>query len=216
MGQVYSNILRGGRATSSHLYPHKGRAYTLLEMTMVVGVVGAVLAGVFQASTLILYRNQVNQASDELYQISSNVRNLYAGIPLPTVSWCADIRSLLPNTYTQIFPSEMIQNTSSGLAINNPWGGAVILSICGGNTVSPESIMIEYDALPSAACEDLAVRNSLPGRDTGLFQMIMSYNRGGTVTLSGTSLPVNPVTAMTSCANTANGNKIVWYYRLNN
>jgi len=53
-------------------------AFTLVEMTLVVGIIGMVVSGIWAAGSMASYNAKANQASDELNMILANTRSYYA------------------------------------------------------------------------------------------------------------------------------------------
>lgn len=207
------------KASSYGLRPRHGRkAFTLVELAIVIAIVGAVLGAVFVASSAVRYKNMVNQASDELGITAANIRSLYAGYGIPSgLSACPPGFGTL--IQYQVYPKEMWSPTTVGI-VNNPWNvnsttNTVEAALCAGSVTE---FAIRYTEIPDNACADLLIRNSLPGRDTGLVQvnvnstMVGQANTGSAS--SATPLPIAPVDASTACASATN--TIDWYYVLNN
>jgi prepilin-type N-terminal cleavage/methylation domain-containing protein len=212
------------------------RGFTLLEIAIVTGIVGAILAALFAAATTVEYRVSLNQASDDINLIAGNVRSYYAGqntsfsalappAAVTTTSFCTyTIRFLADN----IFPSDMVTKTGAVSLSNHPWSqttttcgasaiGSVNVSLVG-TANNPVQFVIRFVNVPAEACTDLITRNSLPGRDTGLTQIQVQPSGAAAAPAPITQLPISPTAAATACAGSgvAAGTlyTIDWYYNV--
>jgi type II secretory pathway pseudopilin PulG len=230
------------RSLSNSLFNHrpvnkKVAGYSLLEIAIVMGVVGAIVGALFAAAGMTQHKVYINQASDELNLIGGNMHNLYAGRNTsyaalgspPATAGAANFSSLTP-TYIQqgIFPVEMLSpgpatDTApcAGTIANNPLsttagscGGAGTGSAqvaLAGTASSGVQFVVRYTNIDADSCADLLVRNSLPGHETGLTQIIVSS--GITYTNSAGQLPVTSIAASAACPRGATYS-IDWYYNL--
>lgn len=206
------------------------RGFSLLEMAAVLAIIGVVLAGVFAAASLARYRLLVDRASDELNLIVGNMRNLYSGrnisfaalSPLPAgAPTLANFCALTPTLVGQgVFPAEM--RAGAGNIVNNPFSGALtgcavgnvgtaMVALSGAS--DPVLFVVRFTNLPQDACTDMVVRNSTPGRDTGLRQIVVTGGAATTFTQTGGRLPADAATAAIGC-NAPGNYTIDWYYTL--
>src|ERR1700733_11494350 len=65
--------------TGSQLHARRRGGFTLTEIALVFGVMGLVIVSIWWASAGVGQNVRLNQAADELQQINTNVRALYAG-----------------------------------------------------------------------------------------------------------------------------------------
>src|SRR6185312_13960167 len=133
------------------------RGFTLTEIVLVLAMVGLIIGAVFAAASVVHYRVNLNQASDELNMIASNIRSLYAGQdvsfanlnsnpsgnnrPLNAPPSASDFTFYTPIFVQQgAFPIEMLsprpaagRNPCLGAAASNPW--KPVVGTCGGSTL---------------------------------------------------------------------------------
>lgn len=194
--------------------------FTLLEIAVVLAIIGSLIGALFTIAYLAEYRISMNSASDELSEIVGNMRSLYAGRGIAGVSAiCPSLSTATTTSFVQagIFPTEMVSTgctAGSACYVNTPWNAGstadtVNVNACGS---SPVQIVVEYNGLDPEACADLLVHNSLPGRNSGLTQIVV----GAAPAISGTNLPVTPTAAAAICLDPGGPYTIDWYYKLNN
>ncbi|HEU0117105.1 MAG TPA: type II secretion system protein [Alphaproteobacteria bacterium] len=204
----------------------KRRGFTMVEIAIVLGVVGLIIGAIFTASSHVRYKMQVNDASNELSQISINIRNYYSGRQTsyaalngaralnatPSAADFTYYTGLFNAATANIFPSEMI----AGGFVNNQWSQVAAntaQAALAGSAGNPVQYVIEYNNLAQGPCTDLVVGNSLADRTTALVKVVVTGSAA--TTFSGTSLPVSPIPAGTAC-NAASTNIVDWYYSLDN
>lgn len=204
----------------------KGCGFTLLETAIVLGVIGVAVSVLFVTAGTVEYRASVNQASEELNQISQNMRNLFAGRstsyaalgPLNLVATNADFTNFSAKVVQQnVFPNEMLSPPvapgtipPAGTIAYTPWRALAQVALAG-SAATPIQYVIRYNSLRAEVCSDLLMRNSLPGRETGLTQIIVSS--GITYTNAARQLPVTSLAANAACSGRASYN-VDWYYSL--
>lgn len=218
------------QARLKFFFARKTRAFSLVEAAIVLGIIGAVLSGVFFASTAVVNHEKLDNATNELYLISNNVRQLFSSRPLPAACTplnTANYITTLSNGSLNhaVFPSEMV--ISAAPLINNQWNLSSTVStafadLCPGTLASPLAgllppqnvsyIDIQYVNIPESACVNLIAQNSIPGRDTGVIRISVNGAAAG-------ALPVTPTAAATLCNNNRNANNtntVDWYFQFNN
>jgi hypothetical protein len=177
-----------------------------------------------------------SQGSDDLANTVVNVRALYAGLntsysalnpptePLHNKLNAGDICYYMtptnhsPLSGPSIFPPDM------KTPANNPWSATTLCSGVGSvgsvglalsctnsggscDSTLPVLLVVRYGGLPVDACANMLIRNSVPGADTGLVQIVVN---GGTPI---TALPVSASAVATAC-NGAATYTVDWYYKL--
>jgi prepilin-type N-terminal cleavage/methylation domain-containing protein len=216
------------------------RGFTLLETAIVMAIIGAIIGLLFSVAYLTQSKVNINQAADELNQISQNVRGLYAGRntsyaalgPLNLIATAADFVKFTPTFVQQnVFPYEMLVPSATlgvtpclGTVANNPWnyvpgacGGAALGSVqlaLAGSAATPVQFVVRYTGINDAVCADLVAHNSLPGRATGLTQIQINGAVGGIAYSTLTPMPISSPVATALCT-AGNTNVIDWYYNLN-
>ena len=156
------------------------RGFTMLEMTIVLGIVALVLGAIWMAASKVYERHLVAQAADEIWQISNNIRSIYSGQASAVVP---DQKALV---CSGVFPADMLvgsTNYDCGGGVNrksplNPWGGDVSVWI---NFASPKRFGIVFNFPGVAAgniskCVDLIVL--VPPRRVGDASNLRGENGG--------------------------------------
>ncbi len=192
---------------------HDRQGFTLLEVAIVLGIMGIVLAAIFTAATSARYRVAVNQGADEVGVIVDSMRSLYASrntSALPAQAFSAAFEQTL--VQERVFPPEMV----AGVVANNPWdattaNGSAQISIVAAGATTPTQFILRYVNLPADVCADLLMRTSMP--DLGLNQI--QITGGGTVTYTSAAnkLPVSAIDAAAACRGGA-AYVIDWYFKL--
>jgi len=208
----------------SHAPEHRRQGYTLIEIAIVLGVMGSIVAGLFIVAEIAQYRVMTNRASDELNLIADNMRNFYVAqnVSVAALGVNCTINYSAAAVSQGLFPKEMV---SGGFA-NNPWNDGVATNTAQVGLTSnivacptvqgPVQIVVEYTNIPAEACTDLVTRNSLSGRETGLQEIQVNAAVVGIAGNTGaTPLPVDPITSKAHCTS-ATANTIDWFYNLHN
>ncbi len=209
----------------------KRHGFTLIEMMTVMVVIGIVIAAAFLTASAVHYRNQLNQAIDEIGAIVVNMRALYAGQNASAVAY-KDFPTATPTLIQQlVFPAEMLVPSlpasgipAAGTVANNLMdqglgGGTALVALCpvgsacavGGFNVA--QFAVRYVNLTPETCTDLIVRNSTPGPDTGLLQIKVNGAVVGTANNGATPLPIDAVSAASACFR-GGTYTVDWFYTL--
>jgi type II secretory pathway pseudopilin PulG len=103
-------------------------AFTLMELALVMGVIGMILAGVWGVASIVIGKNQLRAVQEQIITSAQNIRDFYAvsGAPIPTGNTTATLDGY------RLFPTEMrvTPNTS---------GGPLMHAMAGSFTVAPIS-----------------------------------------------------------------------------
>lgn len=212
------------------------RGFSMIETTIVIGIIGIILAAVFQSLTSTQTEGRISQAIDQLGIISNNVRSYYSGRAVPSgLVACPSTFSsanLMPGStwlaaeYKSygIFPTDMLFISGTNAHVNNPWNigsatSTVMVDLCGSN---PVQFAVRYMNLSAQACENLVVQGSALASGMRLYQIVVTPSVGATTFITqigSTNTGVNPasgavypVNAATACFG---GAKVDWYYKLN-
>jgi prepilin-type N-terminal cleavage/methylation domain-containing protein len=131
------------------------KGFTLVEASIVLGIMGLILAAVWVAAGTVYKNQRVASASTYLLQIAQAVRNMYSGNQV-----LATDTTLSQWIAAGAIPKDAVVNNT---ATSNPWGGETNVTVSDTTTFS-----VLFTKVPKAACIDLLMRNTGSGRDTGL------------------------------------------------
>ncbi len=167
------------------------RGFSLIEASIVLGVVGLVIGGVWVASASVRTNMKVSAAQDDILQVVQNVRGLYASGHIANDG--EEVFAMFVNM--GVFPSGMM----SGAGYANRWGGAVAIE------VADDQLDLGFTNVSKEACVRLAVNMSGSDENDGLSR----------TTINGTEYTdtVSLASAGTSCSGAVN--VITWTYGLN-
>ena len=161
-------------------------AFTLVELAIVLGVIGLILGGVWQAYASLQDRMKVNKAIQQLQFITTNMRSLYAEVGQTNLAPGNLSDQTARLVRARIFPQDMIvpgQPYPQG-----PWGGVVIqfnsnapdadqartYQVSFHDVVNPAAVTIN-STTRTVPCEQLMTAASRSARALGLQQV---YNFG--------------------------------------
>lgn len=162
------------------------RGYTLIETLLVIAIMAFAIAAVVALYLTITSGNAVNQATQQVQAISSNIQKAYntSGSPYSSLTTQAGIN-------IGVFPDGMVRGTT----VYNSWNGTVSLQ------GSATNFTITYTNVAQAACASLASTSASLG--SSLTQV--------TVNGSSISIPVDPALAGSACSQSSN--TIAWTLR---
>ncbi|MDP9195958.1 MAG: type II secretion system GspH family protein [Pseudomonadota bacterium] len=117
------------------------RGFTLLEMAVVLGIVGLIIAAIWIISGRVMEQRRVSNSAEQVLKIVDNMRTYYSGKP------DVPVRNLNNELWDQgIFPSD-IRGPERGILMNY-WGGRINLF-----GVAPgDRFRIATDHLPRSSC----------------------------------------------------------------
>lgn len=202
------------------------RGFTLAEMAIVLGILLLVFAGVFGLAQVARNRADINVASNQILQIISNMRDLYASRNIAAVPEGAPDMAVL--VQSGVFPVDMldiqpkkgalpaanarvhhawsptgdhsVQITSIQRVLNPPPGGLVFT--------------LQFLNVPSDVCIELVDNNATPGPETGLTQITIN---GADFKATDDKLPPPKKEMVSACVNGVSGNRvatITWSFEL--
>lgn len=159
------------------------RGYTLIETLLVIAIMAVAIAAVIALYLTITSGNAVNQATQQVQAISSNIQKAYntSGSPYTSLTTQAGIN-------IGAFPDGMVR----GSTVYNGWNGTVQLQGTATN------FTITYTNIAQSACASLASTSASLG--SSLTQV--------TVNGSSISIPVDPALAGSACSQASN--TITW------
>lgn len=114
----------------------KMRGLTLIEALLFLGIAAVVIVGAVAFYNNASNTTKLNAAKTQLQAIGGGIQSLYAS----------------QSSYTTVTTSLVVnaglapQNTVSGNALVNPWGGTIVV------TGAARTFDVEYTAIPSDAC----------------------------------------------------------------
>jgi len=171
------------------------RGFSLLELSIVLGVVGIALGGVWAAVASSRTNMMANQLEQQTSLFVSNVRSYYSGRALPTTAMvAADFTPLM--AAANAYPGDMCNTTcaTSTFAPFNAFGGTANSSIPSVGSAPYGEFQIIYSRVPKKACISFGSSLSANAPDSGL-----TYFQVGSTT-AVTSFPVTLPTLNTNCA----------------
>jgi prepilin-type N-terminal cleavage/methylation domain-containing protein len=179
------------------------RGFTLTELAIVLGIIGAIIAAIWSAASSVYENNRTARANRQVLAIITGFKSIYGINRVDIADW-TDITALAINN--EFMPADMIVagNTSNGIG---PWSGSTV------NVYSYKSgngIIIYYQGLSQTACADFgsAVATTNPG--------LIWANINGTA--AGNALNVSPGWTPSNIAtycNLATGNNVYVMYSMN-
>lgn len=188
---------------------NKKRGFSLRELTVVLGIVGTVLSGIWAVVGSSRSDMMAMQLSDQTALLVNNVRAYYAGRSLPTAAINA-------TTFTTtmrdagVFPGDMCNSQCMAGTYNpgNAFGGTTVLSVPG-IVVTPGApqteFQVTYSNVPKKACVNLGMALSQNASTTGLTWMKIT---GGSDTYNF------PLTLAQLTSNCASSNTVRLRYRI--
>ncbi len=123
------------------------RGFNLIEASLVLGIVGLVIGGIFAAWGTVASQQRVRKAADMTTLIVGQIRTAYAARATFDASDTAS-----GTTFTQalvaanLIPVEFLVNNT----VKNPWGGNVLI------TPDTTGMNVSYSAVNAADCKKLA------------------------------------------------------------
>lgn len=121
--------------------------FNLIEASLVLGIVGLVIGGIFAAWSTVASQQRVRKAADMTTVIVQQIRTAYASRTTFDTSDTASGATFTQALVTaNLIPVEYIVNST----VKNPWGGNVLI------TPDTSGMNISYSSVSSADCKKLA------------------------------------------------------------
>jgi len=189
------------------------RGFTLLEATLVLGILGIVVAGILIASGNAMAGQKRKHQAEQVITTLGNMRNYLKSIDLSTIPGGI----LLPPDVIKLglLPSDAVNGVNTG---RNAYGG----NLLPGFNASSNQVIIGLEGIPSDACVDLLYNHfggssdvtqsggSTTGSNTANDIGFLGYNRDGTAQVIKNA---SFTTVTTNCA-TGTGNSLYLYFSL--
>lgn len=204
------------RSFLSH-YSGAGRAFSLVEAAIVLGVVGVVIGGIWLAASAVQFNNRVRQAKQAVFTIAANTQNFLSARDAVGLGDPYDFTVLaIP---AGVFPADWV----SGSTVIGPFGKAVGLANYG-TTLSAARFDIRYYDVPKDACIALIMQVSaigaMSGGASGGASSTVRWMEVGNDDFANYTWHLSPVNAAvsisaaaTACAYTANDMAFTFSYR---
>jgi len=159
------------------------RGFTLLEATLVLGILGIIVAGILIASGNAIAGQKRKHQAEQVITTVGNMRNYLKSIDLSTIP---SGTLLTPDVIKLgLLPSDAVNGVNTG---RNAYGGNLLV----GFTTSNNQIAIGLENIPSDACVDLLYNHfggssnvtqsggsSTGGSNTANDVGFLGYNRDG-------------------------------------
>jgi type II secretory pathway pseudopilin PulG len=195
------------RPLATRLAPRRRKGATLFEVLLVL----LAIAGIIAAATLVFSqtgsRQKLNDAQTQLNTLISGTRQYFAGFGTYAslnngVAVNAGLvpRSMIPQ------PPAAGGTAPAGIALRNPWSGAVTLAAAG--VITPnDAFSITFAGLPNDICRNLLTINTsaAPGA-------IARIEANGTAVFTEVGTPLTASNVNAACTS-SNNNSIVWTIR---
>ncbi len=214
--------------------------YTLLEITIVLGIVGLITAGIWVASSQVRLAQQIRTADGDLAQIVQNIRTIYAE---QGVDGTAPVLTLALDQM-QAFPTDMrpIASTPTGVLLH-PWssngginyqvfvyasfciatvGGAGVIPSASGTGNPAPCFVVDFRGVPPTQCVQLVMDTSRPTdglEAVGVSAPAVAGTGGAPVvaeffneTIGGVSIDVLPTLQKVEAACIAPVADVMWLY----
>ncbi|MDD3181585.1 MAG: type 4 pilus major pilin [Alphaproteobacteria bacterium] len=178
---------------------HHCSGLTLTEVSIVMMIMGVVLAGLWVAVDSV-YRNQrISTTNKQLIEVVSNIRSLY-GMSRSSLMGMSITGTSGATLFAQMgsFPKDMIDTSVTPVGVVHAWHGDVTLT-SSHTDVDGDSFVLGLVGVPQAACADLLIRMTGGSRDSGLI-------KAGTTTAAQDTaqMPIGLTTAVGDCSGELN------------
>lgn len=200
-----------------------------MEIAIVLAIVGVVLASIFALVGPVRARARVDRASNELYEIISNVRSYYLGKTFPSglgacpTTFASANRMPAAAGWTEdqyrnlgIFPRGMVRTVGTNAHVGNALATSgstttAAIDLCGAN---PVIFAVRYSNVEMTDCINIILKTS-----SNLLEMGLQYikvNNGPPLSMGvDGSVSISNASAAGACgASSATGVPIDWYFRL--
>ena len=183
-----------------NLFPKRQRGFSLIEISVVLGVAGAVTAGIWAVASSTRDNTQVMQAAQQTLLLVKNTRDYYSSRALPAAAISASTHTATLRA-ARVFPTDMCDDAcvSSGDP-KNVYSQAVTVAIPNITPTPINEIEIVYENMSIKACTALGARLTANAATDGL-------TRFSTDEDTHTTFPVLPSVLTATCDSGA-GNEI--------
>lgn len=200
------------------------RGTSLIELSIVLAIMGMILAAVYSAMGVTRAEARINRGIEEIDGIITNVRSYYGGKALPTglgncsgLGYSSSYRMPADWTTAQhegygIFPKHMIFSSGSSAtlihALNQGAPQTVMVDFCGSN---PVRMAVRFSNVSKTDCTKMIVRSSSHLSESGLTEVRL--NGSALARLNDGSVSIS--TASTQCDGASDFVSIDWLISLN-
>jgi len=146
------------------------RGYTLLEATVVLGITGIVMAGLWGAVANVSKKSQINETVGQMMQIVQNVRSLYANSAYFSAAVMGtDITNKMIKA--EAIPVALV-NQTTGTTLRTAWNTPVVITAAVTAAPTPSRFEIKFqDTLANDVCISLIAATIGTARAKGLFEV---------------------------------------------
>jgi prepilin-type N-terminal cleavage/methylation domain-containing protein len=171
--------------------------FNLIEVSIVLGIVGIIVGGVFAAYSSVSENNRLRKGADQVTMIVQQVRNAYANRNALESASGVDFTNALIGA--ELIPMASVVNNT----IKNAWGGNVLVTpeTPAGSSAN-DGLNISFSGItPLSECRKFATNIFGLGRGAGLYMI--------------DSTPVNQSTAISTVqAGSCGTDPVSFHYRL--
>jgi prepilin-type N-terminal cleavage/methylation domain-containing protein len=159
----------------------KRRGFTLAELAIVVGVIGAIMSAIWWAASNAKEMQRDNDAVQELQSVTQGVLSLMQGRSFPATVACSGSNNITCAMITaQAIPSGFI-DTANTAAANNPWSAANFVVWSNPNHTNNRIFRLSFYQVSQKGCLVLLLEGTnCQAGQAGCPQEV--YTNGGTAT----------------------------------
>ncbi len=164
--------------------PHKKKGFSLSEATIVLGVAGLILGGVWLAASNVRDRAAVEDTAHDIAMISQNIRKVYSGRGSFSLASGSDITAMLVNS--EVFPPHLFHQNPPTTP-RTTWKTTIRGVVDGATTFQ----IVLDPTIPRNVCQSLVSHFIGTGREPGLLDVQVNGATLGNLDQVGIStLPV--------------------------
>lgn len=140
--------------------------FNLIEASLVLGIVGLVVGGVFAAWSAVDAQNKIRRGTEQATVIVQQVRALYGTrAALDSATGAAFTNALMD---AEVLPKAWLNDSNQ---LKNPWGGNVLITPDQFTSGVNDGMNISFNNIPKTACFNFANNILSAARTQGLYKI---------------------------------------------